>query len=227
MSDNQTKEPQYQDQIIFREENGLTPLGMASSLVWHQDPKRLLFILSRYKFVSKMLNGKKRVLEVGCSDAFGTQIVLQEVGSICAVDFDAVFIKDVNDRLEGILNLECKIHDITKSPVNGVFDAAYALDVLEHIPRDSEDLFMSNICDSIDNHGILIIGIPSVHSQQFASEASKQGHVNCKDNHQLKELILKYFHNVFIFSMNDEVVHTGFSKMAHYFFALGVGRRHL
>src|SRR5262249_47894355 len=33
-------------------------------------------------------------------------------------------------------------------------------------------------------------------------------------------LLEKYFAHVFIFSMNDEVVHTGFSPMAHYLFAL-------
>ena len=31
----------------------------------------------------------------------------------------------------------------------------------------------------------------------------------------------RYFNNVFMFSMNDEVVHTGFHKMAHYIFAVG------
>jgi hypothetical protein len=35
----------------------------------------------------------------------------------------------------------------------------------------------------------------------------------------------RYFQNVFVFSMNDEVVHTGFSPMAHYLFAMGVGVR--
>ena len=33
----------------------------------------------------------------------------------------------------------------------------------------------------------------------------------------------KFFHNVFIFSMNDEVIHTGFYPMAHYLWAIGVG----
>ena len=35
----------------------------------------------------------------------------------------------------------------------------------------------------------------------------------------------RYFHDVFMFSMNDEVVHTGFHAMAHYLFALCVARR--
>ena len=37
-----------------------------SNKKWIQDPRGLVFSLSRYKFVSKMLEGKKNVLEVGC-----------------------------------------------------------------------------------------------------------------------------------------------------------------
>jgi hypothetical protein len=36
-----------------------------------------------------------------------------------------------------------------------------------------------------------------------------------------RRLTQKYFHNVFMFSMNDEVVHTGYHKMAHYLVAIG------
>ncbi len=35
-----------------------------------------------------------------------------------------------------------------------------------------------------------------------------------------KHFLLKFFSNVFIFSMNDETVHTGFQKMSCYFFAV-------
>ena len=34
-----------------------------------------------------------------------------------------------------------------------------------------------------------------------------------------------YFENVFMFSMNDEVVHTGFPPMANYIFGVGVGNK--
>jgi hypothetical protein len=38
-------------------------------------------------------------------------------------------------------------------------------------------------------------------------------------------LLSQFFHNVFIFSMNDEVVHTGFHPMAHYIIGLGCTRK--
>ncbi len=36
----------------------------------------------------------------------------------------------------------------------------------------------------------------------------------------MKALLEHYFENVFLFSMNDEVVHTGYYPMAHYLFAV-------
>src|ERR1700691_2696013 len=100
MADDKTREPQYQVQIRMRDEYGLAKLGLTTNQVWTDDPRHLLFILARYKFVSKMLSGKRRVLEVGCGDAFGTRLVQQEVGELCAIDFDPVFVKDVQGRMD-------------------------------------------------------------------------------------------------------------------------------
>ena len=69
------------------------------------------------------------------------------------------------------------------------------------------------------------MGTPSIQSQAYASPQSKEGHINCKDQRALKELMLNFFENVFVFAMNDEVVHTGFYAMAHYLIALGVGKK--
>ena len=225
MSTEQTRERQYQVQVTLRDTKGLTSLGLVTNQVWHDDPRRLLFVLARYKFVSKLLSGSRNVLEVGCGDAFGTRIVLQEVDSVCAVDFDAVFVRDVNDRMDRDWQFECRTHDMLAGPVDGRFDAAYSLDVIEHIEQRDEDLFVANIARSLETHGVLIIGSPSIQSQTYASPPSKEGHVNCKDANEMRELLQRHFHSVFIFSMNDEVVHTGFYPMAHYLFALCTSKR--
>ena len=78
--------------------------------------------------------------------------------------------------------------------------------------------------DRVTRTGVAIIGSPSLQSQAYASEGSKAGHVNCKDGKEYKRVMERHFENVFLFSMNDEVVHTGFTPMAHYLFALCVGR---
>ena len=67
--------------------------------------------------------------------------------------------------------------------------------------------------------------MPSLESQKFASTQSKIGHVNCKSGKDLKGFFSKYFSNVFLFSMNDEVLHTGFEQMSHYLFVICTNKK--
>jgi len=222
--DLKTREAQYQRSIELQKE-GLTSLGLMTNQAWEDDPRHLLFTLSRYKFVAKMLVGAQNVLEVGCADAFGTRLVAQEVAALTAIDFDPVFVNDVNQRMSEHWSFQCKVHDILTSPLPGPFDGVYALDVVEHIEKEVEDRFLKNMTDSLAEHGVLILGTPSLESQIHASPQSKAGHVNCKDGATLRKLLGRFFHNVFIFSMNDEVVHTGYHPMAHYLFGIACSRR--
>jgi 2-polyprenyl-3-methyl-5-hydroxy-6-metoxy-1,4-benzoquinol methylase len=220
MSEPKTREPQYQMLLDQEKQEGLEKLGLMSSQVWRDDPRRLLFVLARYKFVAKMFSGLNHVLEVGCADAFGTRVVLQEVKAVTATDFDPLFVKQVNQSMSPRWRFECLVHDMMAGPLARGFDGAYAIDVLEHIPPAQEDRFLGNVAASLNPTGVCLFGSPSIHSQAYASPPSKEGHVNCKDAPGLKSLCQKFFHNIFIFSMNDEVVHTGFTPMAHYLWAL-------
>lgn len=188
--------------------------------VWQDDPKRLAFLLARYKFVAKMLAGRKRVLEVGCGDAFGARLVQQEVEEVVVSDFDPLFINDIRERSDSRWPVESIVHDILDGPPPGEYDGAYSLDVMEHIETRDEHRFVGNIAAALSRHGVCVIGMPSLRSQVFASPPSRAGHVNCKQAPGLFAVLREHFHHVFIFSMNDEVVHTGFADMAHYFLAL-------
>jgi cyclopropane fatty-acyl-phospholipid synthase-like methyltransferase len=221
----QTKEAQYQVVLETAEKIGLEKLGLSASESYYQDPKHLLFRFARYKFVAKMLTGKPEVLEIGCGDTFGARIVQAEVGNLTGFDFDPVFISDAESRMLDKWRFNVFVHDLLEGPPPGKYDAFYSLDVLEHISSNNEDLFLKNAVSALTSNGIGIIGSPSLESQQYASIQSKLGHVNCKSAEELKTLMERYFHNVFMFSMNDEVVHTGFQKMAHYLIAIGVGTK--
>jgi 2-polyprenyl-3-methyl-5-hydroxy-6-metoxy-1,4-benzoquinol methylase len=225
MTEKRIGEPQYRRCEEIRDRQGLTPLGLMANQAWHDDPKHLLFTLARYKFVAKMLSGKQHVLEVGCADAFGTRIVRQEVERLTAIDFDPVFVDDTLSRMEERWSFDVRLHDMLAGPVPGDFDAAYALDVLEHIAPDQEARFLGNVAASLQEQGVLIVGLPSVNSQVYASPLSKAGHVNCKDHRGLRAALEPFFHHVFVFSMNDEVVHTGYYPMAHYLLALCCSRK--
>jgi len=220
-----TRETQYQRSIDLLKEKGLTPLGLMTNQAWQDDPKHLLFTLSRYKFVAKMLTGRDHVLEVGCADAWATRIVVQAVQKLTATDFDPVFVDDVRKRMDARWQFDIQQHDLLAGPFLGQYDGAYALDVIEHISPKDELNFVGNIVQSLTPHGALILGCPSLQSQAHASPQSKAGHVNCKTGDTMRALLGQFFHNVFVFSMNDEVVHTGYQPMAHYVFGLACTRK--
>ena len=217
---NETREPQYNRCLELRNTIGLTSLGLMTNQVWYDDPRRLTFLLARYKFVAKMLADCRNVGEVGCGDAFGTRVVLQEVPDVTVYDFDPQFIQDIRSRRDKKWPLKAEVHDIVAGALPRKHEALFSLDVIEHIALHDEDAYLANLCASLSENGMLMIGTPSLELQAYASPPSKAGHINCKTGAQLKVLLEKYFAHVFIFSMNDEVVHTGFSPMAHYLFAL-------
>jgi 2-polyprenyl-3-methyl-5-hydroxy-6-metoxy-1,4-benzoquinol methylase len=217
-------EPQYEVVISKIRRLGQERLGLMTSWAWYDDPRRLAFTLSRYKFVAKMFSGRKHVLEIGCADAFGTRIVCQEVRKLTAIDVDPTFVEDVNKRMSSKWGFSCFAHDMLTGPVPGQFDGVFALDVLEHIHPKRERRFLGNLATSLTPHGAVIIGMPSLESQRYASKFTGRPR-QLQSMPDLKRAMERYFRNVFMFSMSDEVVHTGYHKMAHYVMALCCERR--
>jgi 2-polyprenyl-3-methyl-5-hydroxy-6-metoxy-1,4-benzoquinol methylase len=220
-----TRDPVNQPGYDVQRRLGPTRLGVLKNWEWHDDPRRFLFSMARYKFVSKMFAGRGNVLELGCGDAFNAPIVLQAVKKLTVTDFDPVFIEDARNRMREPWIYEAKVLDLLKDRIDGCYDGIYSLDVLEHIPPDREREVLTKICDALSPNGAVIIGMPSLESQAYASPPSRAGHINCKTMPDLNALLGDFFHNVFMFSMNDEVVHTGYHKMAHYLLGLCAGKK--
>ena len=74
---------------------------------------------------------------------------------------------------------------------NVVLDAVYALDVLEHIPPEREDWALVNMREHLKLFGKCIIGMPSRESQPYASLLSRQHHVNCKTEDELRAVLTR------------------------------------
>ena len=215
-----------QPMLDITQQKGTLLCGIHTSHAMRTDPRHILFSLARYKFCAKMLSGSQRVLEVGCGDGFGTHILLQEIQHVHGLDIESIVIEDNIKRNEygDRLTFACK--NALEAPVEGKFDAVINLDVIEHIEQKDEDLFFRNIFAPLARDGVAIIGTPNITAHQYASPLSVAGHVNLKNHEELKALLLKYFENVFLFSMNDEVLHTGYSPMGHYIMALCAGYKH-
>jgi cyclopropane fatty-acyl-phospholipid synthase-like methyltransferase len=199
-------------------------MGVQATGTWEKDPKRLAFMLARYKFVSKMLQGKQRVLEIGASDAWASRIVKQSVANLTCIDIDSDFVTYGKENVSERWPLRLLQHDMLSPLIDDIFDAVFALDVLEHIAPTDESQFMNNVLTSVTKDGVVILGMPSLETQRFSE--SDNGHINCKSGVEFKDMMSIYFKNVFMFCMNDEVIHTGMFEMANYLIAIGVGKKY-
>jgi SAM-dependent methyltransferase len=196
--------------------------GVATGQGYVTDPRMISFVSSRYKFCAKLLEGRNSVAEIGCGDAFGAPIVAQSVSNLLCTDIDPETLEDNKARCEHFKNITFRYHDFRQAPLGTPVDATYSVDVLEHIYPDEEPTFLRNIAESLRGHGVAVFGTPNKAAEQYASPNSKVGHVNLKTGATLRSLVQEYFHVVFMFGMNDEVVHTGYLPMAHYLWSVGV-----
>ena len=199
-------------------------LGPWTSYSLLNDPKHMGFVLARYKFCAKMFDGMRRVIEVGCGDAFGTPIIAQHVQEVLAIEPDGRHIDSNKKRLSKIKNIEFRqgaVQDL--KPQERSFDGAYSIDVIEHLDGHLNSPFIESQARLLKKDGVCIIGTPNVTANEYASERSRVQHINLHSQETLKTLMAKYFNRVFLFGMNDEVLHTGYAPMCHYIFGMGVG----
>ena len=128
MSDNSERdgEAQYGEFVSEIRRRGHQRMGLMSSWAYLDDPKRLAFMMARYKFVAKMLDGASHVLEVGCGDGFGTRIVAQAVEKVTAIDFDPEFVEDARDVAGDRYSIEFRQHNMLNAPVADSFPAPIA-----------------------------------------------------------------------------------------------------
>lgn len=200
-------------------------LGKYFSYQLLHNTRHLTFALSRYKFAAKMLpgDGKTSVLELGCSEGVGTLVLAERAGKITAVDFHERSISWARKNI-GSKKIKFIAGDFLGKKY-GTHDAVVAVDVIEHIMPGKTGLFMKTISDNLTADGFCVIGTPNITSAKYASPESREAHVNLFSAARLRKTASEHFRNVFLFGMNDEVLHTGYEPMCQYLFVLACGPR--
>jgi Cyclopropane fatty acid synthase and related methyltransferases len=180
---------------------------------------RLLIRLARYKFVAKMIKKSDNVLEIGCGSGLGAIFLSQNCNSVVGIDLKNHEIEEAKsiNRRENV-RFECKnFFDFNNEEK---FDAIVLLDVIEHMSEQEGERFIKETVKHLNKDGMLILGTPSIYSYEYQGELSKAAHIKCYDQQELIEVIERSYGRAIPFSMNDEIVHTGFHKMAWYYFVL-------
>lgn len=208
----------------FMEGESQINLGRYASYWFYKTPRRMLHSLTYYKFAAKLFGKNKRVLDIGCNEGFGTWVLAKECGFAHGVDFDQEAISVAQSNFnENIIKFT--VQDVLQEPIKEKYDALVNFDVIEHIFPENVSHFFAAMKNCLTKEGVAIIGTPSLISQEFASEISKRGHVNIYSPQRLEEEMREHFEFVFMFSANDEVVHTGYLPLAHYLIAVGCKKK--
>lgn len=194
-------------------------IGSHHTYHFTHSPRKILHMMSYYKFAAKMIGQDKKVFDVGCGEGLGAWLLAKECGRVKGIDLDSEAIEVAKRNWKDTrIDLQCA--DFLKIKINR-YDAVVSFDVVEHILPRNADVYFRKISRSLKANGIGIVGTPNVLSKKYASPVTKLGHVNLYSGERLEKEMGKYFKHVFMFGANDEVVHTGFLPMAHYLIAVG------
>jgi 2-polyprenyl-3-methyl-5-hydroxy-6-metoxy-1,4-benzoquinol methylase len=223
MSTKASTEKEAWDKVTHLMGQGQKVLGPHWSFHIYNDPKRLPLVLSRYKFAARLATKGKRVLELGCSEGLGGRILGEFARSYTGIDLDEGAVAVARRNLPG------ETYNFVAGKFLGqrlgTFDTVVCIDITEHVDPTLEHQFFRTCYENLDQDGICIIGTPNMTAPAYASPAGREGHVSLFDGERLKAALQEYFHNVFLFGLNDELVHAGFTPMDHFLIAVGVYKR--
>ncbi|SRR6266480_3948312 len=186
------------------------------------DLLRLFIRLARYKFVARLIKKTDRLLEIGSGSGVGSVFLAQHCAHVTGLEVKTGEVAEAH-AMNRRDNVTFIIGDLFDQPPEQVYDVVAALDVIEHMPVPQGDKLVAAMTARLKPDGMLVIGTPSLYSYDYQSALSKASHVKCYDQQELLALIERHVARALPFSMNDEMVHTGFPKMAWYYFVLGFG----
>ncbi len=181
---------------------------------------RVLIRLARYKFVARLIKKTDRVLEVGCGSGVGCIFLAQHSAQVTGIDANSSEIAEAR-KINRRSNVSFELQDLFQLDPRKKFDVVVALDVIEHMTKQTAQKFLGAMTCHLNPAGMLVIGTPSIHSYKYQGALSQASHIKCYDQDELVELIDQYCARTLPFCMNDELVHTGHPKMAWYYFILG------
>ena len=113
-----------------------------------------------YEYAKPFITGKK-VLDVGCGNAYGTALMAESASEIMGLDYDQATIDDNKNRYSSIKNLSFKRAEIPPLPFeDNSFDMVTAFQFIEHIHARKE--FMKECLRVLKPGGKVMITTPNV-----------------------------------------------------------------
>lgn len=114
----------------------------------------------RAELVSSLLkrSGRKTILDIGSAEGFETSFISGTGANVCGVEIDLNYINIAKQRVPEADFINASVEYLPFK--NCSFDAACILEVLEHLPADTQTKGLIEVENVVKDKGSLIISIP-------------------------------------------------------------------
>lgn len=133
----------------------ITP-GRQASLRQHVLYLRHLFA---YEYAKSQISPQARVIEVGCGEGYGAELLSHHVGRMVGLDVDECVVRRATTRYAS-QNCSFRAYDGARIPFSdGSFEAALSFQVIEHVEDDSH--YVAEIKRVLVSSGVLYLTTPN------------------------------------------------------------------
>ncbi|MHB8512329.1 MAG: class I SAM-dependent methyltransferase [Actinomycetota bacterium] len=109
-----------------------------------------------YEFAASLVSGM-RVLDAGCGEGYGTQILASVASSVVGIDLERSVVERAARRYSGVHFEAASLESLHFEPES--FDAVVTLQVIEHMRSPSD--FVGEIARVLKPGGLLVIATPN------------------------------------------------------------------
>ena len=127
------------------------------------------------------------------------QILFQYFESVTATDIDEHMLNHAKECLDQKFKCQFILNNFYENCLTEKYDAAFSFDVLSLLDPSFEDNWMKNVCSSLNENGVLVMGSQNKNTVQFGDPEKHVDQPNFKTYDQLNSLFEKYFHLILIY----------------------------
>lgn len=183
--------------------------------------------LGRYLFARDSIESGSTILDIACSNGYGTKILSEVGSSVVGADISYDFIKlACNTNAKD--NITYKVIDLDNDSIDEKFDYIVCYETLEHVV--DPNLALGNLYNALNDDGILFLSVPNKVFEEIVDGKS----IDCYHLHtfEYKELLKLFYDNKFRVikvlgqSMTNKIVNNKIPEVDRtdiYYDALNVG----
>lgn len=150
--------------------------------------------LAAYKYAASYIDRKKSVLDLGCSDGYGSFLIAKISKETIALDIDKRTIEFARKKYNSA-NLKFVLGSALSLQWHNKFGVAISFQVIEHI--EDVDLYLRQVRKVLKKGGIFILSTPNrLLRLKNGEKPWNKFHVHEFENEELRIILEKYFSKV-------------------------------